>query len=236
MSAHSPLPLLLLNACAQFHNPDAGQPELETATSKSVDSIVQCLTDEGTNKHDAQFKKTPIPQGTMLEFGDSNVIKVRFDNGETSYRFYPGERHVSNLWLEGASKKCALSDPGDHSRRIGRAGLTVRSTKAIHAVERLKDALRQYALRGREPERRPVLSRGPFRGRRTETVRPRSRWMYSWIRERDETGKTAPRQQARPGNWTSRSSAAASAASGFQAIDFHQTSNFTPCARGSSRL
>ncbi len=43
----------------------------------------------------------------MLEFGDSNVIKVRFDNGETSYRFYPGERHVSNLWLEGASKKCA---------------------------------------------------------------------------------------------------------------------------------
>jgi hypothetical protein len=100
------LPLLLLNACAQFHNPDAGQPEVETATNKSVDSIVQCLTDEA-NKHDAQFKKTPIPQGTMLEFGDSNVIKVRFDNGETSYRFYPGERHVSNLWLEGASKKCA---------------------------------------------------------------------------------------------------------------------------------
>ena len=100
------LPLFLLQACAQFHNPDAGQPEVETATNASVASIVQCLTDEA-QKHNATFKKTPIPQGTMLEFGDSNVIKVRFDNGETSYRFYPGERHLSNLWLEGASKKCA---------------------------------------------------------------------------------------------------------------------------------
>jgi hypothetical protein len=100
------LPLFLLQACAQFHNADAGQPEVETATNASVASVVQCLTDEA-QKHNATFKKTPIPQGTMLEFGDSNVIKVRFDNGETSYRFYPGERHLSNLWLEGASKKCA---------------------------------------------------------------------------------------------------------------------------------
>jgi hypothetical protein len=97
---------LLLNACAQFHNPDAGQPEVETAPNKSVDSIVQCLTDEAA-KHDAKYTKTAIPQGTMLEFGESNVVKVRFDNGETSYRFYPGERHMSNMWLEGASKKCA---------------------------------------------------------------------------------------------------------------------------------
>jgi hypothetical protein len=100
------LPLVLLQSCAQFHNPDVGQPEVETATNQSVASIVQCLTDEA-KKHDAQFKSTPIPQGTMLEFGDSNVIKVRFDNGETQYRFYPGQRHVGNLWLEGASKKCA---------------------------------------------------------------------------------------------------------------------------------
>jgi hypothetical protein len=100
------LPLLFLNACAQFHNPDAGQPEVETAPNRSVASIVQCLTDEAA-KHDAKYTTTPIPQGTMLEFGDSNVVKVRFDNGETSYRFYPGERHMSNLWLEGASKKCA---------------------------------------------------------------------------------------------------------------------------------
>ena len=53
------------------------------------------------------YKKTSIPQGVMLEFGDSNVVKVRFDNGETTYRFYPGQRHASNLWIEGASKKCA---------------------------------------------------------------------------------------------------------------------------------
>ncbi|WP_158933735.1 hypothetical protein [Burkholderia sp. S171] len=101
------LPLFLLQACVtQYHNADTGQPEVETAPNASVASIVQCLTDEA-KKHNATYKQTPIPQGTMLEFGDLNVIKVRFDNGETSYRFYPGERHVSNLWLEGASKKCA---------------------------------------------------------------------------------------------------------------------------------
>ncbi len=97
---------LLLQACAQFHNADAGQPEVDNQTNQSVTSIIQCLTDEA-KAHDAPYKATPIPQGTMLEFGDSNVIKVRFDNGETSYRFYPGQRHVGNLWLEGASKKCA---------------------------------------------------------------------------------------------------------------------------------
>jgi hypothetical protein len=97
---------LLLNACAQFHNADAGQPEVEKASSNSVDSIVQCMTDEA-QKHDAAFKKTPIPQGVMMEFGDSNVVKIRFDNGETSYRYYPGQRHTSNLWIEGASKKCS---------------------------------------------------------------------------------------------------------------------------------
>ncbi|SAL32130.1 hypothetical protein [Caballeronia humi] len=98
---------LLLNACAYFHNEDAGQPEVEKASSQNnVDSIVQCISDEA-KKHDATFKKTSIPQGVMLEFGDSNVVKVRFDNGETTYRFYPGQRHASNMWIEGASKKCA---------------------------------------------------------------------------------------------------------------------------------
>ncbi|TCK37908.1 hypothetical protein B0G84_3206 [Paraburkholderia sp. BL8N3] len=97
---------LLLNACAEFHNADAGQPEVEKASQSSVDSIVQCISDEA-KKHDATFKKTPIPQGVMLEFGESNVVKVRFDNGETSYRFYPGQRHASNMWIEGAGKKCA---------------------------------------------------------------------------------------------------------------------------------
>ena len=98
---------LLLNACAYFHNADAGQPEVEKASSSnSVDSIVQCMTEQA-QKHDATFKKTPIPQGVMLEFGDSNVVKIRFDNGETSYRYYPGLRHASNLWIEGAGTKCS---------------------------------------------------------------------------------------------------------------------------------
>jgi hypothetical protein len=98
---------LLLTACADLHNADAGQPEVDTAaTDDSVASIVDCITDEA-KKHNATYKKTPIPQGVMLEFGESNVVKVRFDNGQTTYRFYPGERHASNLWIEGAGKKCA---------------------------------------------------------------------------------------------------------------------------------
>jgi hypothetical protein len=43
----------------------------------------------------------------MLDFGDSNIVKVRSDNGATQYRFYAGKRHVSNMWIEGASKTCA---------------------------------------------------------------------------------------------------------------------------------
>jgi uncharacterized lipoprotein YajG len=98
---------LLIAACGRFHNEDAGQPEVEAAsTDNRVNSIVQCITGEA-KKHDAQYKQTTIPQGVMLEFGDSNVVKVRYDNGETTYRFYPGERHPSNLWIEGAGKKCA---------------------------------------------------------------------------------------------------------------------------------
>ncbi|MDR5739636.1 MULTISPECIES: hypothetical protein [unclassified Caballeronia] len=98
---------MLLAACGRFHNADAGQPEVDTAsTENKVSSIVQCIADEA-KKHNATFKQTAIPQGAMLEFGDSNVIKVRYDNGQTVYRFYPGERHASNLWLEGAGKKCA---------------------------------------------------------------------------------------------------------------------------------
>jgi hypothetical protein len=98
---------LLITACGRFHNEDAGQPEVDTAsTENKVTSIVQCLTDEA-KKRGTPYKQTAIPQGAMLEFGDSNVVKVRYDNGETTYRFYPGERHPSNLWIEGAGKKCA---------------------------------------------------------------------------------------------------------------------------------
>ncbi|KMY85973.1 hypothetical protein BUMB_01863 [Candidatus Paraburkholderia calva] len=100
------LPLLIV-ACGCFHNEDAGHPKVNTAsTQNNVTSIVQYLTDEA-KKHNTPYTQTPIPQGAMLEFGNSNVVKVRFDNGETTYRFYPGGRHASNLWIEGAGKKCA---------------------------------------------------------------------------------------------------------------------------------
>ena len=100
------LPLFLLQACGQFHNADAGQPEVETATNASVTSIVQCLTDEA-KKHDAKFKKTPDSPRHDARIRRFQRDQGSLRNGETSYRFYPGERHVSNLWLEGASKKCA---------------------------------------------------------------------------------------------------------------------------------
>jgi hypothetical protein len=113
LAAALALPVLFA-ACAQFHNEDAGQPEVEkSSTDNKVNGIVQCIADEA-KKHDAKFQKTAIPQGVMLEFGDSNVIKVRYDNGETTYRFYPGQRHPSNLWIEGAGKKCAPVDATAH--------------------------------------------------------------------------------------------------------------------------
>ena len=97
---------VLLAACGRFHNGDAGQPEVDTtSTENKVTSIVQCITDEA-KKHNTPVRQTAIPQGAMLEFGESNVVKVRYDNGETTYRYYPGERHPSNLWIEGAGKKC----------------------------------------------------------------------------------------------------------------------------------
>ena len=105
---------LLFGACAQFHNEDAGQPEVEKSSADNkVNSVVQCIAEEA-KKHDSKFMQTSIPQGVMLEFGDSNVIKVRYDNGETTYRYYPGVRHPSNLWIEGAGKKCAPADPTSH--------------------------------------------------------------------------------------------------------------------------
>ncbi|MCC8396050.1 hypothetical protein LJ656_26025 [Paraburkholderia sp. MMS20-SJTR3] len=98
---------LLLSACAYFQkNPDAGEPVTDTTTQRSVDDVVACLT-QLANKHNASFKSTAIPQGQMLDFGDSNVIKVRSDAGATTYRFYAGKRHVSNLWIEAAAKTCA---------------------------------------------------------------------------------------------------------------------------------
>jgi hypothetical protein len=106
----SVLPLaftLALGACAWFQrNPDAGQPVIDTTTNRSVDDVVECLTVEA-NRHNVSFRTTALPQGQMLDFGDSNVIKVRADYGKTTYRFYAGKRHASNLWIEGASKTCA---------------------------------------------------------------------------------------------------------------------------------
>jgi len=53
------------------------------------------------------FKTNPLPKGQMLDFGASNVVKVRAGNGATTDRFYAGKRHVDNLWIENASKTCA---------------------------------------------------------------------------------------------------------------------------------
>ena len=98
---------LLLSACAYFQtDPDSGEPVTDTTTQRSVSDVVACLT-QIANHHDAAFRSTPIPQGQMLDFGDSNIIKVRSDNGATSYRFYAGKRHVNNLWIESAGKTCA---------------------------------------------------------------------------------------------------------------------------------
>ncbi|CAM2195374.1 hypothetical protein PXJ20_28785 [Paraburkholderia sp. A1RI_3L] len=98
---------LLLAACASLQsNPDAGEPVIDSTTQRSVDSVVQCMTVEAS-KHDSSVKTTALPQGAMLDFGDSNVVKVRSDNGATTYRFYAGKRHIKNLWIESASKTCA---------------------------------------------------------------------------------------------------------------------------------
>ncbi len=104
------IPLMLtlaLNGCAWFQkNPDEGDPVIDKTTSRSVQDVIQCLTVEAS-KHGTSFAQKPLPQGEMLDFGDSNIVKIRADNGSTAYRFYPGTRHVSNLWIEGASKTCA---------------------------------------------------------------------------------------------------------------------------------
>ncbi|WP_233884342.1 hypothetical protein [Paraburkholderia flagellata] len=98
---------LTLGACAWFQSdPDAGQPVIDSTTNRSVRDVISCLTVEA-QRHGASFTTSPLPQGQMLEFGDSNVIKVRTDNGATTYRYYAGKRHASNLWIEGASKTCA---------------------------------------------------------------------------------------------------------------------------------
>lgn len=98
---------LTLGACAWFQtNPDSGQPVIDTTTNRSVDDVIECLSVEAS-RHGASFRTTSLPQGEMLDFGDSNVVKVRADYGTTTYRFYAGKRHASNLWIEGASRRCA---------------------------------------------------------------------------------------------------------------------------------
>jgi hypothetical protein len=104
------VPLLItltLGACAYFQkDPDAGDPVVDKTTARSVHDVTECLTAQAS-KHNASFRTTALPQGAMLDFGDSNVIKIRHDNGTTTYRFYAGKRHVSNLWLENVDKTCA---------------------------------------------------------------------------------------------------------------------------------
>jgi hypothetical protein len=97
---------LLLSACASFQNPDSGEPVIDGSTQRPVTDVVTCMTQEAA-KHKVSFKTTPLPEGQMLDFGDSNVVKIRADNGATTYRFYAGKRHVDNMWIEGASKICA---------------------------------------------------------------------------------------------------------------------------------
>jgi hypothetical protein len=97
---------LLFGACASLQNPDAGEPVIDGSTQRPVHDVLACMTQEAA-KHNASFKTTPLPEGQMLDFGDSNIVKVRADNGATTYRFYAGKRHVDNLWIEGASKICA---------------------------------------------------------------------------------------------------------------------------------
>ena len=98
---------LTLGACAYFQNdPDAGDPAVDKTTTRSVHDVIECLTAQAS-RHGSSFRTMPLPQGSMLDFGDSNVIKIREDNGTTTYRFYAGKRHVSNLWLENIDKTCA---------------------------------------------------------------------------------------------------------------------------------
>lgn len=98
---------LALSACAYFQsNPDAGQPAVERTTARSVHDVIECLT-AVASQHGEAFRTSALPQGTMVDFGDSNVVKIRSDNGKTDWRFYAGKRHASNLWIENAGAVCA---------------------------------------------------------------------------------------------------------------------------------
>ncbi|CBW76521.1 unnamed protein product (plasmid) [Mycetohabitans rhizoxinica HKI 454] len=89
------------------YNPDAGEPEKVASTGRSTQDVIACMTDVA-RRHHASFRTSPIPQGQMLDFGDSNIVKIRTDDdGSTSFRFYPGKRHPGNLWIEGAARQCA---------------------------------------------------------------------------------------------------------------------------------
>lgn len=99
---------LALSGCMLMqHNPDAGEPEKVALTGRSTEDVIACMT-EAASRHHASFRASPIPQGQMLDFGDSNIVKIRTDDdGSTSFRFYPGKRHPGNLWIEGAARQCA---------------------------------------------------------------------------------------------------------------------------------
>jgi hypothetical protein len=97
---------LILGACAQFSNPDEGAPTVERNTSATAAQVIDCMQ-ENAKKHDTPVRRTALPQGGMLDFGDSNIVKVRTDNGQTLYRYYPGKRHLNTMWIEQAGRECA---------------------------------------------------------------------------------------------------------------------------------
>lgn len=96
-----------LAGCAWLNNPDAGEPEVVGTSQRPVADIVTCLKREAIAHH-ANVRQSPLPQGVMLDFGASNIVKIRTDDtGRTSYRYYPGERSVGSGWINDATRGCA---------------------------------------------------------------------------------------------------------------------------------
>jgi hypothetical protein len=101
----------VLAACAVFDNPDSGEPAKEIASDRATADVIACMKG-AAEKHGTPYEITSIPQGEMLDFGDSNIVKIRTqEDGRVSYRFYPGQRHTNTLWIEGAGRTCAGAAP-----------------------------------------------------------------------------------------------------------------------------
>jgi hypothetical protein len=101
----------VLAACAAFDNPDSGEPAEQSASNGATADVIACMK-YAAAKHDTPYEITSIPQGEMLDFGDSNIVKIRTqEDGLVSYRFYPGRRHTNTLWIESAGHTCAGATP-----------------------------------------------------------------------------------------------------------------------------